>query len=129
MFLWRWGNAHYAHMKHVPFTYVPVLKDIFDRRVDGSGGPFTVNRGRVDLSDRRTPFAQTHAATFRAIYDLRDLDRSFYIQIPGQSGNPLSPWYDNFAQRWGDIEYIPMTTDIRDYAADAVGTLVLSPAP
>ena len=126
---WRWGEAHYAHMKHLPFTYVPVLNKIFDRRIAASGGPFTVNRGRYDISDEQAPFAQTHGSTFRAIYDLSDLDRSVYIQIPGQSGNPLSPYYDNFVQTWQGTEYIPMTSARRDYAAGALGTLVLNPAP
>ena len=125
---WRWGEAHYAQLRHLPFTYVPVLNKIFDRRIASSGGPFTVNRGRYDISDDQAPFRQTHGSTFRAIYDLSDLDRSLYIQIPGQSGNPLSLYYDNFVQTWRDTEYIPMTTARRDYAAGARRTLILSPA-
>ena len=126
---WRWGEAHYAHMRHLPFTYVPVLNELFDRRIAASGGPFTLNRGKYEISDEQAPFAQTHGSTFRAIYDLSDLDRSLYIQIPGQSGNPLSPYYDNFVHAWRNTEYIPMTSARRDYAAGALGTLVLSPAP
>ena len=129
MSTWRWGAAHYAHMRHLPFTYVPMLNKLFDRRIPASGGPFTLNRGRYDISDEQAPFAQTHGSTFRAIYDLSDLDRSVYIQLPGQSGNPLSPYYDNFVHAWQDTEYIPMTSARRDYAAGALGTLVLSPAP
>ena len=126
---WRWGEAHYAHMRHLPFTYVPVLNALFDRRIAASGGPFTLNRASYEISDDQAPFAQTHGSTFRAIYDLSDLDRSLYIQIPGQSGNPLSPYYDNFVRAWQDTEYIPMTSARRDYASGALGTLVLSPAP
>ena len=126
---WRWGEAHYAHMRHLPFTYIPVLNKFFDRRIAASGGPFTLNRGRYEISDEQAPFAQTHGSTFRAIYDLSDLDRSLYIQIPGQSGNPLSPYYDNFVHAWQDTEYIPMTSARRDYAASAIGTLVLTPVP
>lgn len=126
---WRWGDAHFARMRHLPFTVVPVLNEFFDIRTAVSGGPFTVNRGRYDISDEQAPFVQTHGSTFRAIYDLSDLDRSLYIQIPGQSGNPLSPDYDSFVQPWRDIEYIPMTTDRREYAAGARGTVVLKPVP
>ena len=126
---WRWGDAHHAHMRHLPFTYVPVLNKIFDRRIASSGGPFTINRGRYDISDEQAPFRQTHGSTFRAIYDLSNLDESLYIQVPGQSGNPLSPYYDNFIPTWRDTEYIPMTSARRDYTVGALGTLVLSPAP
>ena len=126
---WRWGDAHYAHMRHLPFTVVPVLRGFFDIRAVASGGPFTVNRGRYQISDERARFVQTHGSTFRAIYDLSDLDRSRYIQVPGQSGNPLSPDFDNFVQPWQDVEYIPMTTDRSEYTVGARGTVVLSPAP
>ena len=126
---WRWGDAHYAHMRHLPFTLVPVLNEFFDIRFPADGGPFTLNRAKYDISDQQAPFVQTHGSTFRAIYDLSDLDRSLYIQVPGQSGNPLSPDYDSFVRSWREIEYIPMTTDRREYAAGARGTVVLEPAP
>ena len=126
---WRWGDVHYAHMKHLPFTFIPVLNRIFDLRIDASGGPFTLNRGGYSVAKDKAPFAQVHGASFRAIYDLDDLDRSLYVHTTGQSGNPLSGFFDNFVRPWRDIEYIPMTTARRDYAAGSHGTLVLTPAP
>ncbi len=129
MSMWRWGDAHHARMRHLPFTVVPVLNEFFDIRIEASGGPFTANRGRYDISDRQAPFVQTHGSTFRAIYDLSDLDRSLYIAVPGQSGNPLSPDYDSFVRSWRDVEYIPMTTDRREYAPGARGTVILNPVP
>ena len=126
---WRWGDVHYAHMKHLPFTFVPVLNKIFDLRIDASGGPFTINRGGYSISNEKSPFAEIHGASFRVIYDLDDLDRSLYVHTTGQSGNPLSQFFDNFVRPWRDIEYIPMTTSKRDYSAGSHGTLVLTPAP
>ena len=126
---WRWGDVHYAHMKHLPFTFVPVLNKIFDLRIDASGGPFTVNRGGYSITNEKSPFAAIHGASFRVIYDLDDLDRSLYVHTTGQSGNPLSQFFDNFVRPWRDIEHIPMTTSKRDYSAGAHGTLVLTPAP
>ena len=129
MSAWRWGDAHYARMRHLPFTVVPLVNDFVDVRIPVSGGPYTVNRGNYDSSDEQSPFAMTHGASFRAIYDLNDLDRSVYILVPGQSGNPLSPDYRSFVEPWRNIEYIPMTTDRSVYTAGARGTVVLSPAP
>ena len=126
---WRWGDPHYAHMKHLPFTFIPVLNRIFDLRIDASGGPFTLNRGGYSAANEKTTFAQIHGASFRVIYDLDDLDRSLYVHTTGQSGNPLSRFFDNFVRPWRDIEYIPMTITRRDYSAGAHGTLVLTPAP
>jgi hypothetical protein len=59
----------------------------------------------------------------RGIYDLDDLDRSLYIHSTGQSDNPLSDLYDNFAERWGNVEYLPMTMRRDDIMAGALGTL------
>ena len=126
---WRWGDAHYAHMKHLPFTFVPILNQIFDLKIDASGGPYTVNRGGYSITNDKAPFAQIHGSSFRAIYDLGDLDRSLYVHTTGQSGNPLSQFFDNFVRPWRDLEYIPMTTSRRDYSAGSHGTLVLTPAP
>ena len=126
---WRWGDVHYAHMKHLPFTFVPVLNKIFDLRIDASGGPYTINRGGYSVTNKKEPFAEIHGASFRVIYDLDDLDRSLYVHTTGQSGNPISQFFDNFVRPWRDIEYIPMTTSKRDYSAGSHGTLVLTPAP
>ncbi|MDA0261656.1 MAG: penicillin acylase family protein [Proteobacteria bacterium] len=126
---WRWGDVHYAHMKHLPFTFVPVLNRIFDIRIDSSGGPYTINRGGYGITNKKEPFAQIHGASFRAIYDLDDLNRSLYVHTTGQSGNPLSSFFDNLVRPWRDIDYIPMTTERRDYSAGSPGTLVLTPSP
>ena len=116
-------------MKHLPFSFIPVLNRIFDLRIAADGGPYTVNRGDYAASDKGGSFAQIHGASLRAIYDLKDLDRSLYLHTTGQSGHPLSPFFDDFLRPWRDVEYIPMTTARHDYAADAYGTLVLTPAP
>ena len=125
---WRWGDAHYAHMKHQPFTLIPLLRNVFDVKLPSSGGGFTLNRGAHRIGDRGAPFANVHGASMRAIYDLDDLDRSLYIHSTGQSGNRLSPLYSNFARPWRDLEYVPMTTRRDEVEAGAIGTLRLVPA-
>ena len=62
-----------------------------------------------------------------AIYDLADLDKSVYMHSSGQSGNPLSPLYKHFAERWSRVEYIPMSMKRSDAEADALGRLKLLP--
>lgn len=56
------------------------------------------------------PYANRHAASLRAVYDLADPERSVFIHSAGQSGNPLSPLYGNFAERWARGEYLAMRT-------------------
>ncbi len=124
---WRWGDAHYAHGKHRPFSQVSYLARLFDIKVPTPGGTYTVNVGQHRLNDAAAPFANVHAASLRAIYDLDDPDRSLFMHSTGQSGNILSPLYRNFAEPWSNGEYLPMTTRRSDFEPGAMGTLILRP--
>jgi penicillin amidase len=123
---WRWGQAHMAFSEHRPFGLVGGLAPFFNVEVPSGGGNYTLNRGQADFGAEQ-PFANRHAASFRAIYDLADLDRSLYIHTTGQSGNPLSPFYRSFAQRWSRGEYFEIPTKRQAVEAASVGTWTLTP--
>ena len=125
---WRWGQAHFAHGSHRPFSLVPVLGPLFDIKLPAGGGSYTVNTAVYGFSDEDVPFVQVHGPTLRAIYDLDDLDRSLFMVSTGQSGNVFSRHYRDLAEPWRDVAYIPMTTNRGAIAAAAVGTLRLVPA-
>jgi penicillin amidase len=125
---WRWSAAHHAIGEHQPFGLVSALAPFFNVEVPSAGGNYTLNRGRAILAEE-PPFANRHAASFRAIYDLADLDRSLYIQTTGQSGNPFSPLYRSFAERWSKGEYIEIATRREAVANAALGTWKLTPQP
>ncbi len=122
---WRWGDAHPAAGDHRPFGFFPVISRLFNVSPETPGDSFTVNVGHTTMRDEARPFANRHAASLRAIYDLADLERSRFIHSTGQSGNVLSPWYSSFAQRWARVEYITIPT--RRDAIAAGHALVLKP--
>lgn len=124
---WRWGKAHYALHEHRPFDRVRWLAPLFDISVPSGGDPYTVNVGRNRMEDEARPFANTHAPSLRAIYDLSDLDNSLYIHSGGQSGNVLSPLYKTFTRAWARGDYIPMVTERKKIEAGGVRRLVLEP--
>jgi penicillin amidase len=128
MTAWRWGTAHAAHHAHRPFGRVRWLASWFDIRVPSPGDAYTVNVGRNRMQDEARPFANTHAASLRAIYDLSDLDNSLYIHSGGQSGNIFSPHYKSFSEAWSRVEYIPMVADRKKIEAAGVKRLLLTPA-
>ena len=107
---WRWGEAHQAASDHRPFGAVPWLARWFNLPVATPGDTYSVNVGHTHLKDDKRPFANRHAASLRAIYDLADLDRSLFMHSTGQSGNRLSPWYGNFAERWAAVDYLTIPT-------------------
>jgi penicillin amidase len=123
---WRWGEAHHAFSEHRPFGSMGVLAPYFNVEVPTGGGNYTLNRGKAEFGEE-PPFANKHAGAFRAIYDLADLDRSLFIQSTGQSGNPLSPFYRSFANRWAQGVYIEIPTQRAAIAKARLGTWTLAP--
>ncbi len=125
---WRWGTAHFALSEHRPFGKQALMAKLFDINVPSSGDSYSVNVGRHTISNEAQPFANRHAASLRAIYDLADLNRSLYIHSTGQSGNRLSPHYADFADKWANQEYLSMSTDRNKIENGAAGRLTLMPA-
>ena len=104
---------------------MPVAKKLFSISPETPGDSFTVNVGHFFVRDEERPFANRHAASLRAIYDLSDLERSLFMQSTGQSGNIFSPWYDSFDERWAKVDYVTIPT--RRDAISAAHTLTLKP--
>ncbi len=125
---WRWGTAHVARHEHRPFARQPLLARLFDIRVPSPGDTYTVNVGRNVMGNEAEPFANRHAASLRAIYDLSDLEKSLYIHSGGQSGNVLSEHYRAFSEAWSKNEYIPMRTERKTLVAEPHRRLRLLPA-
>lgn len=124
---WRWGSEHRAPLAHQLISRIPVLRDLFDIGIETDGSFHTVNRGASRISDERAPFAHQHGAGYRAIYDLADLSRSRFIITTGQSGNPLSPHYGDFVERWRDGRHVELAADRDTLAATGRHRLVLTP--
>jgi len=124
---WQWGEAHVARHQHRPFSRNALLARFFDISVPSPGDAYSINVGRSDFGDDAAPYANRHAASYRAIYDLADPQGSLFIHSGGQSGNPLSPHYRAFAEAWARGEYIRTVTERERLEANGVQRLVLTP--
>lgn len=110
---WRWGDAHAALSAHRPLGGVAGLSALFNVKVASGGDGYTVNVGQFNANpvpaDAKGPlgnrFANRHAASLRAIYDLSDLEASRFIYQTGQSGLALSGRYADMRQEWADGRY------------------------
>jgi len=96
---WRWGEAHTASFGHPLLRFLPGLGDRFGARMQIPGDGETVLRAGFRGAGR-APFDAIHGASFRAVYDLADLDRSLFVVAPGQSGHPASPHFRDLAPLW-----------------------------
>jgi penicillin amidase len=124
---WSWGEAHYAYSEHEVLGRVPGLGPLFEIRLANGGGRNTVNAAGFTVRDEKIPFAQNHGPAYRAIYDLDPLGQSLFIHNTGQSGNPLSSHYRDFAEMWRDGEYVPLLMNRAQIESASIGTLRLSP--
>jgi penicillin amidase len=127
---WRWGDVHQALSEHRALGSVGKIAGLFDAgaffniNVPSPGDDYTLDVGRMDFTSPE-PFANRHAASYRAIYDFADLDRSLYMHTTGQSGNAFSPYYRSFVERWAKVDYIEIAT--KPDRIPALGTWTLTP--
>jgi penicillin G amidase len=123
---WRWGDAHQATHDHTVLGEVPLLRHVVNIRQSTSGDDFTLLRGRTKGTGPN-PFLNVHGAGYRGVYDFADPDSSVFIISTGQSGHPLSRFYDNLGVLWRRGEYIPMSLDPDLARGAATGVTVLTP--
>ena len=76
---------------------------------------------------RSAPWPRTTAPATAPIYDLGRPERWVFVIGTGQSGNPLSSHYEDYAEPWRDGRYLPMLTDRARVEEDVLGRLVLEP--
>ena len=124
---WRWGDAHQATHDHPVLGSLPVLRYFVNIRQSTSGDDHTLMRGKT-RGDGPNPFLNVHGAGYRGVYDFADPDSSVFITSTGQSGHPLSRFYDDLGELWRRGEYVPMSLDPELARAAAVGVTELSPA-
>lgn len=125
---WRWGDAHQATHDHPVLGNIPVLRYFVNMRQSTSGDDHTLLRGKTKGTGP-DPFLNVHGAGYRGVYDFADPDSSVFITSTGQSGHPLSRFYDDLGELWRRGEYVPMSLDPELARAAAVGITELTPAP
>jgi penicillin amidase len=104
---WRYGRMHERDFPH-PFVSAFDLPTI-----ERSGG-----NGAVGAD----------GASYREIMDVADWDRSVVTSVPGQSGQPESPFYGNLLPLWDRGEYFPLVYSRARVDREAAHTLSLRPA-
>ncbi|HEX6399048.1 MAG TPA: penicillin acylase family protein, partial [Actinomycetota bacterium] len=122
---WRWGDVHRARFVH-PLGRMPGLEPLFVAGEVGLGGDEQTVRNAAFEGDG--PFEVSVIPSWRAVYDLADLDRSMGVLPTGQSGNPASPHWNDQAPLWeaGRLRPLPFTRPAVEAAT--VSRLELVPA-
>jgi penicillin amidase len=124
--LWRRGRAHRLRLPHA-FDGIRVLRRIFSR------GPYAVG-GDIDTVLLMSPAAGAGEGSMigpamRAVFDLGDPDGNMISLVPGQSGHPASPHYDDLLPRWLVGELVPLALERERLEELAESRLLLVPGP
>jgi penicillin G amidase len=101
---WRWGRMHARAFPH-PFVRAYDLPP-----VERPGGAGTV---------------AADGASYREILDVADWDRSIVTNVPGQSGQPGSPYYSNLLPLWAENRYFPLVFSDKAVKENAAHRLTL----
>jgi len=124
---WKWGVEHVALLQHKVYSHIPLLDRVSDLSMPSSGGFYTLNRGGGFEAPLDLPFARTHGAGFRGIYDLADPAKSRFMITTGESGHIFSPHYRDLAPLWIDGKSITLAGGEDDLKRAGALELVLAP--
>jgi penicillin amidase len=121
---WRWGRLHTLRLVH-PLGRMPGLEPLFvAAEVPLGGDEQTVLQGGFD---GREGFSPIVIPSWRAVWDLGDLDRSVTVLPAGVSGNPASPHWNDQTPRWAAGETKPAPVTWPALRAAGVSALQLLP--
>jgi penicillin amidase len=121
---WRWGDIHRARFAH-PLGRMPGLEPLFVAADHALGGnEQTVNNAGFEGEGS---FRVYVVPSWRAVYDLSDLDASAGILPTGQSGNPASPHWNDQTDLWAAGTLRPLPFSRTAVEAAATGRLALLP--
>ncbi|MDX3906592.1 MAG: penicillin acylase family protein [Pigmentiphaga sp.] len=103
---WKWGSLHHIKFDHelAEFLNPDLAGRLATSRFPVGGTNDTVHRASYRSSD----FRVTSGASFRQVIDVGNWDNSLAINVPGQSADPESPYYDNLLEAWSKGEYFPL---------------------
>jgi penicillin G amidase len=102
---WEWGDLKHAYFDHALASGVgddaAEALNVGPRPMGGSG--YTVWNANYDED-----FQLTSGASWRMVIDVGEWDNSLAMSVPGQSGDPESPFYDNLLDMFIKGEYFPL---------------------
>ena len=124
---WRWGEAHEARMDHEVLGGFGLLGLVVNIRHEVSGGDYTLMR-TASAGRGEDPYASRFGAGFRMAVDFADPDGSVFVIATGESGHPLSRFYDDLTELWRRGDGIRMSLDFQDAEAGSVGLTRLLPS-
>ena len=121
---WAWGQLHRVSFIHPLGGVSPAAAALFDR----GPSPRPGDGSTVDATSfGGSSFDQLAGASYREIFDLSDWDKGVGVNVPGQSGQPGSPHYDDLLPLWLHGQYFPLRYSKQAIDRETTDVLELKP--
>ncbi len=123
---WTWGKVHTLEHTH-PIGRVAALRSFFNV------GPFPVQGTKEVINNLAFPYDEsglykvTAGPSTRRVIDFSDIENSVSILPTGQSGNPLSPHYEDQAEMFAKGEFRKMMLNKKEIKENAKNVLTFNP--
>lgn len=131
---WTWGDSHEIDYTHFPFSGGEEAIDVagmllFDRSAASAGNGDSVNVAPASFHPD-AKFVQQYAASYRQVLEVKADGESKMIVNTGQSGNPLSPFYDDLIPLFSAMDYLNINKSLfaDTQSSESVHVLRLVPA-
>ncbi|MBX7185235.1 MAG: penicillin acylase family protein, partial [Vicinamibacteria bacterium] len=123
---WAWGNVHGADFLH-PLARSKGAEggDVFAVTPAPRGGDGNTVMATSYASETNT--RQIAGASFSFVADVADWDRSTFLSAPGNSAQPLSPFYSNLVESWAAGNGNPLAFSRARVEGLKAATLLLQP--
>jgi penicillin amidase len=124
MSAWRWGDAHPIELKPgiAALASPEQIKAMTVGPAPVGGSVSTVALAQPDAELRTIA-----GPSVRVAIDVGDWDKSVFMNMPGQSADPASPYYRNFLPGWLDGTFAPMVYTRPAVEAAAARVIKLTP--
>lgn len=123
---WQWGHLHKITLQH-PLLHLanPDLAEQMRVKAYPRGGSANTTNNNGFGNDS---FDVRSGASFRIVMDVGNWDEAKMTNVPGQSGDPRSRFYDNLLENWATDSHVPLLFSRERVEEGAVKRITLVPA-
>ena len=124
--VWQWGHLHKIALQH-PLLHLanPELAEKMRVNAYPRGGSANTTNNNGFGNDT---FDVRSGASFRIVMDVGNWDEAKMTNVPGQSGDPRSRFYDNLLENWATDSHVPLLFSRERVEKGAVKRITLVPA-
>ncbi|MGO4263761.1 penicillin acylase family protein [Lysobacter sp. TAB13] len=107
---WQWGQVQKTVYTHIPMSAMKPLNKVFERRIGNGGSSNSINVASSNFA-YADGYLQDFGAGFRQVIALSPKQVThWYMNSTGQSGNAMSPHYDDMVEPFRDVRYYRLRT-------------------